>query len=388
MREKTVKRRIFISQALMILVTLALIAAVNYGLIKVYWEHIEKQWKSTVENMVEEKHADEVTSMEDMLEKWTVHQKAFYMVLFVDVVVCAGVLVLVSLLFTGGLVKQIMRPLDALRQGVGRIRENKLTEPVLYDGEIEFKEICETFNDMQQHILEEQEKNRKYEKARTEMIAGISHDLRTPLTAVQGTIKALMDGIVKDPAQQEKFLKTAYKRTGDMERLLSQLFYLSKLETGNMPLELREVDLQEFLRRYVEGKRELSQDLAIAFTSGENMKNVNVQMDPEQFQRVLDNLVENSRKYAGVENLAIQVTLREENEKYVVSVADNGHGVPEENLPHLFDEFYRGDASRSRTDGNGLGLYIVKSLIEAMKGSVRAENCQGLTVRIELPKGE
>lgn len=126
MKEKTVRRRIFISQALMIVVTLALIAAVNYGLIKVYWEHIEKQCKSTVENIVEEKHSEEVTSMEDMLEKWMVHQKAFYMVLLVDVIACAGILVLVSLLFTGGLVRHIIRPLDTLRQGVGRIRENKL----------------------------------------------------------------------------------------------------------------------------------------------------------------------------------------------------------------------------------------------------------------------
>lgn len=85
----------------------------------------------------------------------------------------------------------------------------------------------------------EKEKNYKYEKARTDMIAGISHDLRTPLTAVRGTIKGLMDGVASTPERQNRFLKTAYRRTGDMDVLLNQLFYLSKLETGNMPLNLK-----------------------------------------------------------------------------------------------------------------------------------------------------
>lgn len=132
-----------------------------------------------------------------------------------------------------------MKPLEALEKGVRRIQDNVLTEEIVYEGDAEFEEICDTFNEMQAHILAEQEKNRKYEKARTEMVAGLSHDLRTPLTAVRGTVKALMDGIVKVPEQQEKFLRTAYRRTGDMDVLLNQLFYLSKLETGNMPLHLK-----------------------------------------------------------------------------------------------------------------------------------------------------
>ena len=95
-------------------------------------------------------------------------------------------------------------------------------------GDAEFEDVCITFNHMQEHILREQEKNRKYEKARTDMIAGISHDLRTPLTAIRGTIKGLMDGIAATPEMQEKFLQAAYRRTGDMDGLLNQLFYVSK----------------------------------------------------------------------------------------------------------------------------------------------------------------
>ena len=112
-----------------------------------------------------------------------------------------------------------MEPLDALAEGTKRIQENDLTQKIAYEGELEFENVCAAFNDMQESILAEQEKNRKYEKARTDMIAGISHDLRTPLTAMKGTLKGLIDGVASTPEQQEKFLQAAYRRTGDMDML-------------------------------------------------------------------------------------------------------------------------------------------------------------------------
>ena len=224
------------------------------------------------------------------------------------------------------------------------------------------------------------------------MIAGISHDLRTPLTAIRGTVKALLDGVVTDRAGHEKFLTTAYRRTEDMNGLLDQLFYLSKLETGAMPLHLQPIDLGKYLNNYAERKQEmLRQDL-----TGEGQgtqihylaqceETVEIQIDPEALQRILDNLVENSRKYAEVSELSIEIILRKKRNTTEICVRDNGVGVPEEKLPQIFEEFYRVDESRNRKSGSGLGLYVVKSLTEAMGGSVSAANEEGLAVRIELP---
>ncbi len=131
---------------------------------------------------------------------------------------------IISQIFTKNLTNHIMEPLDALSEGAKRIKGNDLSQDITYTGDIEFEDVCDTFNDMQKHILEEQEKNRKYENARTDMIAGISHDLRTPLTAIRGTIKGLMDGIASSPEKQNQFLQAAYRRTGDMDMLLNQLF--------------------------------------------------------------------------------------------------------------------------------------------------------------------
>lgn len=382
MKKKTVKKRIFISSAFMILLSFVLVFLINIGVVKLYWESIEKNWETSMETMVDS------ASVEEMLEDWTLHQQSFYVLLLVDMLVCGTVWILVSLFFTGRLVHQIMKPLDALGQGAKRIRENKLTEAIYYQGDAEFEEICHTFNDMQIHLLEEQEKNRKYEKARTEMIAGISHDLRTPLTAIRGSIKGIIDGVVKEENQKEKFLQTAYRRTGDMDVLLNQLFYVSKLETGNMPLHLQQTNLSVWISKYLEGKQKiLSEEEAIVTKELAEVSRTAL-IDAEQLQRIFDNLLENSRKYGGVKPVRINIALQELEKEFLIRFSDNGQGVPEEKLNNIFDEFYRIDESRNKKEGNGLGLYIVKSLIEAMGGQVWAENSPGLTVCMKLPKGE
>ena len=230
MGKRTVKRRIFLSNALMVLITLAVFLVINVGVIKVYSEYVEEEVRASAEKIVSE------DGLEDLVEDFTIHRNEFILLFLADGVLCIAVLVIMSQIFTGNLVKHIMEPLDELAAGAKRIRENDLTEDINYSGDIEFENVCDTFNKMQKHILREQEKNRKYEKARTDMIAGISHDLRTPLTAIRGTIKGLMDGIASTPEKQDRFLETAYRRTGEMDLLLNQLFYLSNRETGNMPI--------------------------------------------------------------------------------------------------------------------------------------------------------
>ena len=382
MRGQTAKKRIFISNALMILVTCILVVLINIGVLKLYWESIEHDWQDSIEQM-----ADDI-SVDDMLEDWTVHQKSFYVLVFADMLLCGATWILVSSFFTGRLVHQIMKPLDALTQGVKRIRENELTEEIYYQGDLEFEEICHTFNEMQAHILAEQEKNKKYEKARTEMIAGISHDIRTPLTAIRGSIKGILDGVVKEEKQKEKFLQTAYRRTGDMDVLLNQLFYVSKLETGNMPLHLQKTNLSLWISNYLEGKRKLLSEEEVKLTEESENVSEEAWIDKEQFQRIFDNLLENSRKYGGVSPVQIKISLQEQEKGFLIQVSDNGQGVSDEKLEFIFDEFYRADESRNKKEGNGLGLYIVKSLIESMGGKVWAKNSSGLTVFIELPKGE
>lgn len=378
MRKHTVKRRILLSNALMVLVTLVIFLMINAVVIKVYSESIEQELEGSMGDVLDE------DGLEDMIEGFMVRRDEFILLFLLDGILCIAVLFLVSQLFTKKLVSHMMEPLNALSDGARRIRNHDLTQDIAYSGDMEFENVCHSFNEMREAILDGQEKNRKYEKARTDMIAGISHDLRTPLTAIRGTIKALLDGVASTPEKQKKFLETAYRRTGDMDILLNQLFYLSKLETGNMPLNLITIEISDFIGNYVKGKRELLENEAIEIIA--DMKGVSgyVSVDPEQMQRVFDNLLENSRKYGEVTLLKIRIALERTKEGFSICFSDNGVGVAEEKLPFLFDEFYRIDESRNKKEGNGLGLYIVRYLIEAMGGSVRAANADGLAVYMEL----
>lgn len=381
MGKRTVKRRIFLSNTLMVLATLLIFLFINMVIVKAYWEFLEQEFETSMEGMADPEE------LEEIIEGFTVRRNGFILLFAADGILSTAVLVTVSQLFTKNLVRHIMEPLNALADGAERIRNNDLTQDIEYTGDLEFEAVCRTFNDMRNSILAEQEKNRKYEKARTDMIAGISHDLRTPLTAARGTIKGLLDGVTSTPEHQKKFLETAYRRTGDMSVLLNHLFDLSKLETGNMPLHLQTVDLNDFIRKYVAGKQEAPEEDA-EFSADLKGSAAYVSVDPEQLQRILDNLLENSRKYSGAEPLKIRIALNREDGDFCICFSDNGAGVPEEKLPYIFDEFYRGDESRNKKEGNGLGLYIVKYLTEAMGGTVRAENAGGLAIFMKLKKGE
>ena len=280
-----------------------------------------------------------------------------------------------------------MRPVNALTAGAKRVEQGDLSTPVAYQGRDEFTSVCAAFDQMQRHLLEEREKNAAYERARTDLVAGISHDLRTPLTSVKGYIKGMRDGVANTPEKQERYLDIAYRKSCDMERLLQRLLYFSRLETGNLPMFPVEDDLGAFAGRFA---REAGEELAasggqVNFHPAEEP--LPVRIDQEQLLRVLNNLKENAQRYAGAEPLILDISVKREGERACVRFADNGQGVPEDQLPHLFQQFWRGDQARRSQggEGSGLGLYIVKYVVEAHGGTVTAENDGGLAFTISLP---
>lgn len=388
MKASTVKKRIFLENTAMVFVILLLFFVINFAAVKIYSEMVETEVKASFEQMAQE------GNFHQFAEQWTIRQDQFFLIFGVDGIICILIVVLVSQLFTRRLTGHIMEPLDALTQGAKRIKKNDLTEEILYKGETEFEQVCIAFNEMQKHLLEEQQKNQKYEQARTKMIAGISHDLRTPLTAIKGTIKGLLDGVAKTEQQRERFLQTAYRRTGDVDALLEQLFYFSKMETGNMPFYCQKINLIEFLNHYAEEKRNMldlqkeSLEIKADLPEESEKKEIEVFADAGQLQRVFDNLLENSRKYAEKLPLQMQIHVKTQENTAVICFRDNGVGVEKEKLPYIFEEFYRADESRNQKKGNGLGLYIVKYLMKEMNGTVRAENDGGLAVYLELPLEE
>ncbi len=376
MHEKSVRKRIFITNTVMVLTVLVIFFGVTFFAFKVYSEATEEHVKNSVSQEVT------VDKLSDLEKAFQENRKDYILLFLADGAVCIVFLLGLTQFFTHYLLKDITKPLDALTDAAERVRKGDLTVPVAYSGYKEFETVCDSFNGMQTSILKERKKNEAYERARTDMVAGISHDLRTPLTVVRGTVKGLMDGISADPATQKKFLDTAYRRTGEMDRLIQQLFYFSRLETGNMPLQIERVDLRAFLLSFAESRMK---DSTAAISCELPDEELFAMVDAEQMLRVLNNLVENSVKYAEADPLRIQIRAEKENGSIGIEVRDNGSGIAEDKLPFVFDEFFRGDESRNRKEGNGLGLYIVRCLISAMGGTVSARNDHGFTVCIRLP---
>jgi signal transduction histidine kinase len=297
---------------------------------------------------------------------------------------------LLSLFFTRKMVWRILRPLNLLSEGARRIETGDFSKPVVYTGKDEFASVCTAFNHMQEHLMTEQEKNAAYERARTDLVAGISHDLRTPLTSVKGYIKGLRDGVANTPEKREQYLAIAYNKACEMDVLLQKLFYFSRLETGNLPLSLSREDLGEFIRRFRENIRDelenKNMEMTVEIASGPHP----VMIDTEQMYRVLLNLIENAAKHADAKPLALRISVWSEGDTEYLLFADNGKGVPEEHLPRLFERFWRGDEARSSEngEGSGLGLYIVKYIVEAHGGFAAAGNDNGLQIKISLPCGK
>ena len=312
-----------------------------------------------------------------------------FILIFLTVGVIAIVIILfLSQLMTRALIKKILAPVQALDGAAQRVTEGDLTGRIAYEKPDEFKSVCDSFDLMQQHLQEELEKNQAYEKARTEMVSGISHDLRTPLTSIKGYIKGMLDGVANTEEKRREYLRITYRKSCDMEKLLAKLFYFSKLETGNMPFFLQDVDMQQFLQDYVEEKEIELQERGVEIGQEWNAAGpVACAIDREQMLRVFDNLVENACKYAQPDGqLRLQIVAFLEKDRLCMDFYDNGKGMEPEKIGRVFEQFYRGDEARNAAcDGNGLGLYVCRYVIEKQGGSIRAENHAGFHVIMELP---
>ncbi len=300
----------------------------------------------------------------------------------------ASIIIIASLsfLFTYFASKKITVPLSYLADGAKRIGEGDFSTSINYKSKDEFGEVCIAFNQMQEKLLEAQERTTQMEQARIDMIADISHDLRTPLTSVKGYIKGIQDGITNTPEKRERYLETAYRRACDMDILLERLFFISKVESGTLPINKELVDFAQIIEDYVFIASPELETANAEISTEITDKPCMLRLDYGQIQRTLSNFVENSVKYSNTDNLKILIKLEHDPNVVTLTYSDNGKGVTDEQLPHIFDRFWRGDKARSEADGSGLGLYICKHIANSHGASIEAFNDNGLKFVLKFPR--
>ena len=287
---------------------------------------------------------------------------------------------------TRNLFRHISQPLDALTAGVARIRDGDLDTPIAYGGEDEFRAACDAVDEMAARLKTSLDQQQLQQQKKQELMAGMSHDLKSPLTSIRAYTEALMDGVARDAETQQRYLQTIHAKELDMEVLVNRLFQLAKLDVSAYPAHLEPLPLLQTMQALTRTWNTGDMDVTL-----EIPPELAVTADRELLNRVTENLLGNSCKYGGQERTCVRISARESSGMAELSFADNGTGVPPEQLPRIFDAFYRGDAARTAPgNGSGLGLAVVKKAAEEMHGSAWAENRPegGLRITLTLPLGK
>jgi signal transduction histidine kinase len=300
----------------------------------------------------------------------------------------------------------ILYPLDELETAARRIAAGDFDVRVSLPHHPEMESFVSTFNSMAESLRRDEQLKKEYEENRKDLIAGISHDLKTPVTAVLGYIDALYELAPGDREMSERYLSIIRSNTVYLNRLIDDLFLFSKLDIHKLDFNFETVVLNDYLRDLME---EFSLDLkehGIRFVYNDMLAvHTAARLDPKRFCRIVRNIMDNARRYNQGKDLQITVTASLEQSvppgrssadasashtpgSFLLSIADNGTGIPEEKLTHIFERFYRADAARTKyTEGTGLGLAIARELVEAHGGTISARNVPsgGLVFDIRIP---
>jgi histidine kinase len=304
-------------------------------------------------------------------------------------------MLILILIFTNGLLtyyvsKSIIKPINTLKTAAEKIGQGNLEDPLVVKGKDEISQLTSTFEEMRRQLKHSTKIQKQYEHNRKELIAHISHDLKTPITTIKGYVEGIRDGVANSAEKQERYLQTIYQKSVDLDHLIDELFLYSKLDLKKLPFHFLTLDIKNYLLDFVEELTfELeNRNIKLDFVYDEN-ELYEIKADTEKLKRVFSNIIENSLKYMDKVAGEIRITLTTTAHEFIVSISDNGPGIAKESLAYVFEQFYRAEQSRNKqTGGSGLGLSIARMIMEEHGGSLRAESelGEGTTIHIIFPK--
>ena len=299
----------------------------------------------------------------------------------IGVITAAG-----ALMLWASSARSFIAPLNRLKNAVAQIRDNNLDFELIVKGNDEFTELSRSFEEMRIRLKNSRIEKELAESERSTMMASICHDLKTPITSLLGYAEGILDGVADTPEKVTDYIRVIQKKALSMQELTNDLSLLSKLETAQLELEKKRTDIGALAR-------EIASEYADAVPGIEIEYEIHgvliCDLDRERFGRVMINLLENSVKYKQPEHAApkLKIVAVEADGNALLTLTDNGIGISDDDLPHIFKSFYRADASRSMIKGSGLGLSIVQQIINLHDGKtwMRAPKNGGLTACVLVP---
>ena len=375
----TIKKRLFISNILMIVIPVI----VSFAALWVCFSIINAFYDGALIELMRENRGFRPPQRDD-------YRTMAYTVGLVAIVSLVVIICITNLLLTKFVFNKIKQPLQMLSDGVRQISDGNLDYKIVYRENDEFLPICDDFNGMAIRLKDSTDDVLKNEQNRKELLAGISHDLRSPLTSIKAYVEGLLEGVADTPESQVEYLQTIRQKTDVINNMVSQLFFYSKMDMGNYPTKPELLSVTDEIADFVAASREDYEARGLRIdVSGLQTGSV-IFADPLQLRSVIANILDNSAKYKNKETACARVACAESGGTVSIVFEDDGPGVPPAALPHIFNVFYRSDPSRNNPDkGSGLGLAIASKAVERMTGRIYARNIDGggLRIIIEIPEG-
>lgn len=280
----------------------------------------------------------------------------------------------------------VVRPLGHLQEATKKIRDGNLDFALEVESDDEIGQLCQDFEEMRLRLKESAEEKVQYDKENKELISNISHDLKTPITAIKGYVEGIIDGVASSPEKLDKYIRTIYNKANDMDKLIDELTFYSKIDTNKIPYTFSKINVASYFRDCVDevGLEMEARNIELGYFNYVD-EDVMVIADAEQIRRVINNIISNSVKYIDKKNGIINIRIKDVGDFIQVEIEDNGKGIAPKDLPNIFDRFYRTDSSRNSSQGgSGIGLSIVKKIVEDHGGRIWATSKEGIGTEIHF----
>ena len=302
----------------------------------------------------------------------------FRSLLLMGLVLMLIILVITAIWLTWWIYAGIATPISSLQVAAHRIADGDLDFSLEAEGDDEISELTRDFETMRCRLAEAEEEKRRYDDESRELISNISHDLKTPVTTIKGYVEGIMDGVADTPEKMDRYLRTIYSKANEMDRLINELTLYTKIGTNRIPYHFTRLNVAEYFEDCVE---EISPDLEERgirlYYENSVRRDTEIIADPEQLGKVISNIIGNSVKYIDKSSGEIRLRILDVGDFIQVEIEDNGKGIDAGDLPSIFDRFYRTDTARSSEGGSGIGLSIVKKIIEDHNGTIWATSQVG-----------
>lgn len=289
------------------------------------------------------------------------------------------ILFITSWFLTRWIKRGVFEPVNQLNVAMQNIAEGNLEYMLSTENEGEIGELYRNYEDMRLRLKESADEKIFAEKQNKELVSNISHDLKTPITAIKGYVEGIMDGVADTPEKMDKYIKTIYNKANDMDRLINELTVYSGIDSNRIPYHFHRLNVSEYFGDCVEevGLDLDSRGISLDYSNLVSQDTLII-ADPEQIKRVINNIIGNSVKYMDKPKGEIDIRILDEIDSIRVEIEDNGKGIAAKDLPNIFERFYRTDASRNSSQGgSGIGLSIVKKIVEDHGGYIWATSKEG-----------